>query len=178
MKNANPVCRFAAQFFLRVCAVVGKKPLLLAGIALFAALPASAQTHYLLDDRQHVWQVQVMRTPAEHARGLMFRLYLPRDSGMLFVFDPPRAVNFWMLQTYIPLTMRFYDAYGNLIVRHAYAAPCYEASCPFYPSYAAVKYVLETRTSDRDTRVPYAFPRTHRHLQALMPRQTAPHHKK
>lgn len=133
------------------------------------ALSFSAHAHRLLDDQGEVWQVEVVNTPASMARGLMFRLYLPRNSAMLFVFDPPRETAFWMRQTYIPLSMRFYDAYGRLLTFYPYATPCHQMPCPVYPSHARVKYVLETRTADRDIRPPYAFPAPHRRLLHLLP---------
>ncbi|MFL5311454.1 MAG: DUF192 domain-containing protein [Myxococcales bacterium] len=52
-----------------------------------------------------VVQVEVARTNAQHARGLMFRQDLPRDHGMLFVFDETSDHPFWMHNTLIPLDM-------------------------------------------------------------------------
>lgn len=172
IKNNHPK-RLLSSFFTAISAykweIISSLLLL---CFLIAALPARAQDpqrHYLQDDRDIVWQVQVMRTPAEQARGLMFRLYLPKNSAMLFVFDPPREAAFWMRQTYIPLTMRFYDAYGRLVTFYPYAMPCHQMPCPVYPSHTPVKYVLETRTADRDTRAPYALPEVHTRLLHLAP---------
>ena len=62
-------------------------------------LPLPALARQLLDDSGSVWQVSVMRQPAELARGLMFRLWLHEQQGMLFVFEPSRPTAFWMYQT-------------------------------------------------------------------------------
>lgn len=48
-------------------------------------------------------RVEIARTPAQHARGLMERTRLAEDAGMLFVFDAPQPQTFWMKRTVIPL---------------------------------------------------------------------------
>lgn len=43
----------------------------------------------------------------QRQRGLMFVRYLPRTTGMLFVYDTPQYLSMWMKNTYIPLDMVF-----------------------------------------------------------------------
>jgi hypothetical protein len=63
---------------------------------------------------RHSFQVEVMRTPDQRARGLMFRQHLPRDRGMLFDFERVEPVAMWMQNTYIPLDMIFIRADGTV----------------------------------------------------------------
>jgi uncharacterized membrane protein (UPF0127 family) len=48
-------------------------------------------------------QVEIMRSPAEQARGLSGRDTLSRDEGMLFVFDVPKMSAFWMKEMRFPI---------------------------------------------------------------------------
>jgi hypothetical protein len=60
-------------------------------------------------------RVEVARTDAERARGLMYRDRLGSDWGMLFVYDREERLSFWMKNTKIPLSIAFLDA--GLVVR-------------------------------------------------------------
>jgi uncharacterized protein len=63
---------------------------------------------------RHSFQVEVMRTPDERAKGLMFRQHMPQDRGMLFDFARNEPVAMWMQNTYISLDMLFIRADGTI----------------------------------------------------------------
>ena len=63
---------------------------------------------------RHDFQVEVMRTPDERAKGLMFRRFMPADRGMLFDFQRVEPVAMWMQNTYISLDMIFIRADGSV----------------------------------------------------------------
>lgn len=68
-------------------------------------------------------RVEIADDPAEREQGLMGRPDLPAGRGMLFVYESPRPVSFWMKGTLIPLDMLFFDAHGVLRHVHPQARP-------------------------------------------------------
>lgn len=76
------------------------------------------------------FRVEIADTEAARARGLMFRRELPRGTGMLFIYDSPRPVSFWMRNTLIPLDLVFMDAAGVIRHIHPNAVPLDETPIP------------------------------------------------
>jgi len=54
--------------------------------------------------------VDLVDTPAEREKGLMFRRSLPKDYGMLFVFPMEMDMTFWMKNTWVSLDIVFIGA--------------------------------------------------------------------
>lgn len=88
----------------------------------------------------HVFAVEVMRTPDERAKGLMFRRELPEGRGMLFDFSPEQSVSMWMKNTYLPLDMIFIRADGRI---HRIAENTTPESEAIIPAGAPIRGVLE-----------------------------------
>ena len=63
----------------------------------------------------HGFTVEVAATPEQQERGLMFRRSLAGDRGMIFPYDPPQEVSFWMKNTLIPLDIIFIRSDGTIV---------------------------------------------------------------
>jgi uncharacterized membrane protein (UPF0127 family) len=88
------------------------------------------------------FSVEVAQKLEDQLRGLMFRESLPPKTGMMFLFTPPRAVNFWMKNCKVSLDMVFIR--NNTVVNTAEnAIPCIKDPCPVYGSIYAVDTVVE-----------------------------------
>lgn len=86
------------------------------------------------------FRVEVARTGAEQAQGLMFRTTLGPDEGMIFPMHPPRQASFWMRNTVIPLDIIHIGVDGRISNIHANTVPYSESPLP---SEGLVKGVLE-----------------------------------
>ncbi len=116
------------------------------GFSVLAALPVSAVD---CDDAviglrgdwgQARFNIEIADDPAERAQGLMNRENMPRTSGMLFIYDTPQAVAFWMRNTLIPLDMLFIDPTGVVSTIQENAVPLDETAIPGGEN---IQYVLE-----------------------------------
>jgi hypothetical protein len=72
---------------------------------------------------RHPVSVEIARTDAERAKGLMHRRALAPDAGMLFLFDETAEHPFWMKNTRIPLDMIFIGEDGRVVGIVARAVP-------------------------------------------------------
>lgn len=91
-------------------------------------------------------QLEVAQTPQQQSMGLMFRAALPDDRGMLFSFEPPRPVHFWMKNVPVPLDMVFLRD-GEVKAIEANVPPCTDEPCPIYGPQSEIKIdqVIELR---------------------------------
>lgn len=85
--------------------------------------------------------VEVADSAQERARGLMYRLELCEKCGMLFVFQYPEQLSFWMRNTYIPLDIIFLDENGKITKINANTEPKNEEI--LYDSRSPAMYALE-----------------------------------
>ena len=67
--------------------------------------------------------VEVADDPDERALGLMHRESMPSSAGMIFIYEAPQRVHFWMENTLIPLDMIFMDETGTVQRVHENAIP-------------------------------------------------------
>jgi uncharacterized protein len=86
-------------------------------------------------------QVEIADGDSARVRGLMQRRSLGMNEGMLFVFDEPDTLSFWMENTYIPLEMMFV-APDSHIVNIERARPL---SRDQVTSLAPARFVVEVR---------------------------------
>jgi len=87
-----------------------------------------------------LFHVELAETAQDRATGLMNRAEMARSAGMLFVYDHPQPVAFWMKNTLIPLDMVFLDATGTVERVHSNARP--EDETPI-PGGEDIQFVLE-----------------------------------
>jgi len=85
---------------------------------------------------------ELANTPAQRARGLMFKTRLPERQGMLFDFGRDQEVRMWMKNTLIPLDMIFIQSDGRIHRIEQHTKP---GSLRVISSNGPVRAVLEMR---------------------------------
>ncbi|KIN72898.1 DUF192 domain-containing protein [Sulfitobacter guttiformis] len=88
-----------------------------------------------------VFNVDVADTDATRSQGLMHVAALPLSKGMLFVYQRPQILSFWMRNTLIELDMLFIDSFGVIEHIHERAQPHDET--PISPGSMLLTGVLE-----------------------------------
>jgi uncharacterized membrane protein (UPF0127 family) len=82
---------------------------------------------------------QIANTPQQRQIGLMFRKDMPVHEGMLFIFEEPQKLCFWMKNTLLPLTAAFVDDEGAIVNLVDMQPQTTDSHCSDKP----VRYVLE-----------------------------------
>ena len=93
-----------------------------------------------------VIQAELATSFGERRRGLMGRPELADDRGMLFLFEQPGRLSFWMLGVLIPLDLVWLDS-DRRIVGFSERTPLCEdttgGGCPLFDGGAEAQFVLE-----------------------------------
>ena len=98
----------------------------------------SAQT-----GQAHAFQIEIADTPEKRNEGLMRRTSLGKSNGMLFTYDEPQLMAFWMKDTLIPLDLILIRE-GKIVEIIPYMQPCAAGTeCQTYPSTNEADTALE-----------------------------------
>lgn len=79
-----------------------------------ASDPKPLEQAFSLRIGEHTAHAEIAVTESEQRRGLMHRERLRTDHGMLFPYQQPRQMRFWMANTLIHLDIGFFDSEGVL----------------------------------------------------------------
>ena len=90
-----------------------------------------------------VLQAEVMVKDEDRAMGLMFRPSLPKDRGMLFVFETSDFHGIWMKNCKFPIDILWLDENRKVVHLEEAVPPCKADPCPVYEPLREAAYVVE-----------------------------------
>jgi len=120
-----------------------RPPWLAAAAALAAGAAASPAVIPLTLPSGTVLQVEVMVKDEDRAMGLMFRPSLPKDRGMLFIFERPDFHGIWMKNCRFPIDIVWLDEERKVVHVAESVPPCKAEPCPVYNPLRRAAYVVE-----------------------------------
>lgn len=102
------------------------------------------------------FELELAVTPETRERGLMERLDLPPDGGMLFVFPDEAPRRFWMKNTRLDLDIVYLDAAARVVSTASMQVEPpqaeretdaqYQERLPYYPSTGPARFAIEFRS--------------------------------
>ncbi len=91
-----------------------------------------------------VYKVEIAERNDLRTRGLMFRTDWPFADAMLFIFENEQPLSFWTKNTFLPLSIGYFDAKQRLVDVQDMTPVKSEMEEPTtYPSKRPAKYALE-----------------------------------
>ena len=74
--------------------------------------------------------LEIAKTDQERAQGLMYRMNMSAEQGMLFIFDKTEPQSFWMKNTFISLDIIYVNEQKEIVSIAKMAQPKSEAPIP------------------------------------------------
>lgn len=88
------------------------------------------------------YQLEIADTVKRKRQGLMYREFLAKDDGMLFVYSRPGNHRIWMKNTLVPLTVIWLDSQARIVGIKS-LSPCHTPDCPVYGPDLPSKFIIE-----------------------------------
>lgn len=93
--------------------------------------------------REKCFVSELALSEEEKTIGLMFREYLNKDKGMLFVYPEEMNLSFWMKNVLIPLDIIGINKKKEIVAIYKNIKPCEKNKCPSIEFENPAKYILE-----------------------------------
>jgi uncharacterized membrane protein (UPF0127 family) len=130
--------------FLKIMIVLITLVLGIFGLATYYVYknPAGIKNEYSI--LMNFEKLEVMKTVEERQLGLQNRKELCNKCGMLFLWEEPQVLDFWMLNTFVPIDIIYLD--NNNIVKTIIRKPELNNAEKTYSSLVPVNKALEIPT--------------------------------
>lgn len=117
--------------------------LILALVLFFGFFQKKKQGQVCFND--YCFDIEIAQTPAQKAKGLMFRKEMKENQGMLFVFKEEKKYSFWMKSVSFPLDIIWLNSNQEVVFISHNSQPCTESKCSTIKPNQKAQYVLEIK---------------------------------
>jgi len=94
--------------------------------------------------------VEIAKNNKERLRGLMYRQTLPKNKGMLFIFEEEDFYPFWMKNVSFPLDIIWLNTDKEAVFISKNTPPCKKEPCQVIEPGEKARYVLEINAGMSD----------------------------
>ncbi len=120
--------------------------LLISQLTLITPSWLSAKTRFTnLYIDQHKFLAEVMSSPEQIEKGMMFRETMSKNFAMLFIFKEEAPRGFWMKNCHVHLDIIYLNRDKEIINIHHNVPPCKADPCRSYYSDKPAQYVVEIK---------------------------------
>ena len=95
-----------------------------------------------IDITKYLSEIEIVSKYEDRKKGLMYRISIPNNYGMLFVWPYEGQQCMWMKNTYVPLSVAYMDIRGKIIEIYDMVPFSKDSVC----STKAAKYALEVNS--------------------------------
>ncbi|MBI5137455.1 MAG: DUF192 domain-containing protein [Nitrospirae bacterium] len=127
----------------RAAAIPPLRALACLGWLLWAAPAGAAEWMWLSLPGGRPVLAEVMRAPADRARGMMFRPGFPDDRLMLFLYEADGVRKIWMKNCRFSLDVAWLDPAGRVVATLESVPPCVGEPCPVYGPDTPARHFVE-----------------------------------
>jgi len=115
--------------------------LILSTVILLAYCERKALDREILKINEYSVYAEIANSDMERARGLMYRLTIGPTNGMLFVFEQPQVLRFWMRNCPIPIDVAYISQ--DWVITDIYTMEPFDENAEHYTSTQPCLYALE-----------------------------------
>jgi len=96
----------------------------------------------VIDIKEYLSEIEIVSKYEDRKTGLMYRRFIPKDYGMLFIWPYEGKQCMWMNNTFVPLSVAYIDIKGKIIEIYDMVPFSKDSVC----STKAAKYALEVNS--------------------------------
>ena len=106
---------------------------------IFLLFVSNLHASKIIDIKEYLSEIEIVSKYEDRKTGLMYRRFIPKDYGMLFIWPEKEQQCMWMKDTFMPLSIAYISNEGEILEIYDMVPFSRKSVC----SRSNVKYALE-----------------------------------